>query len=119
MQDFYDLLEKIKKRPPAYLGKYSIFSLQSFWDGYDFARRELSLPLTAQETEFREFLKWLREKFKVETGQSWSSIILFHSADEKDALDRFFKLFDEFLSQNINSHSSNSLNLKQDLAVRK
>ncbi|NET02478.1 MAG: hypothetical protein F6K61_18310 [Sphaerospermopsis sp. SIO1G1] len=102
MDNLYKLLEKIKKRPAIYLGKTSIFSLQSFLDGYYFARREIGISLTAEETEFQDFLQWIRHKFNVETGQLWSSIILFHSADEKSAVDRFFTLFEEFSQQQKN-----------------
>jgi Trp operon repressor len=98
MDNFYDLLKKIKKRPAMYLGRNSIFSLQAFLDGYYFARREIGLPLTAQESEFQEFLQWIRKKFNVETGQLWASILLFHCADERSAVERFFSLFDEFLN---------------------
>ena len=79
-----------------YLGKKSIFSLQAFLDGYYFARRELKVELTEQESEFQEFLQWIRQKFNVETGQLWASIVLFHSADESKAVERFFNLFEEF-----------------------
>ncbi|TAE59474.1 MAG: hypothetical protein EAZ76_13875 [Nostocales cyanobacterium] len=102
MDNFYQLLAKIQKRPAMYLGKTSIFSLQSFLDGYYFARREIGIPLTAEETEFQDFLQWIRHKFNVETGQLWSSILLFHSADEKSAVDRFFTLFEEFSQQHKN-----------------
>jgi hypothetical protein len=70
MSNFYDLLQKIRKRPALYLGRHSIFSLQAFLDGYYFARRELDIPLSQQEKEFQDFLQWLRQKFDVETGQS-------------------------------------------------
>ncbi len=96
MDNFYNLLQKIKKRPAMYLGKKSIFSLQAFLDGYYFARRELKVELTEEESEFQEFLKWIRQKFNVETGQLWASIVLFHSADESKAVERFFNLFEEF-----------------------
>ena len=99
MDKFYDLLNKIQKRPAMYLGKKSIFSLQAFLDGYYFARREMGISLTEQESEFQFFLKWIRAKFKVETGQLWPSIILFHSADETDAVERFFSLWQEFLEE--------------------
>ncbi len=97
MTDFYQLLQKIEKRPSLYIGKNSIFNLQAFLDGYYFARRELNIPLTEEEKEFQNFLNWIREKFNIETGQLWSSIILFHSADESNAMQRFFSLFDEFI----------------------
>ena len=99
MDGFYALLQKIKKRPAMYLGRHSIFSLQAFLDGYYFARRELGVPLTEQEAEFQEFLQWIRQKFQVETGQLWASILLFHSADERSAVERFFSLFDEFINR--------------------
>lgn len=99
MDNFYDVLQKIKKRPAMYLGRHSIFSLQAFVDGYYFARRELGVPLTQQEAEFQEFLQWLRQKFQVETGQLWASILLFHSADERSAVERFFSLFEEFVNR--------------------
>jgi predicted nucleic acid-binding protein len=59
----------------------------------------------AEETEFQTFLQWIRQKFNVETGQLWSSILLFHSADEKSAVDRFFTLFEEFY-QNQKNHET-------------
>jgi hypothetical protein len=106
MDNFYDLLQKIKKRPAMYLGRHSIFSLQAFLDGYYFARRELGVPLTTQESEFQEFLQWIRQRFQVETGQLWASILLFNSADEGKAVDRFFSLFEEFLNQEKSSESN-------------
>lgn len=102
MDSLYDLLQNIKKRPAIYIGKNSIFNLQAFLDGYYFARREVGIPLTEQEREFQTFLQWIRERFKVETGQLWASIILFHCADERSAVDRFFSLFEEFLNQEKN-----------------
>jgi Trp operon repressor len=60
---------------------------------------ELGIPLTKQEAEFQEFLQWIRHKFQVETGQLWASILLFHSVDERSAVERFFSLFEEFIHQ--------------------
>ncbi len=99
MNDLYGLLREIQKRPAMYLGRNSIFNLQAFLDGYYLARRELGVPLTEQEQEFQVFLQWMRQRFKVETGQLWASIILFHAADERSAVDLFFDVFEEFLSQ--------------------
>ena len=96
MTQFNALLQKIRQRPALYLGQNSIHCLQSFLDGYYFARRELEIPLTEQEVDFQSFLQWIRRKFNVETGQPWSSIVLFHAADERNAVERFFSLWDEF-----------------------
>jgi hypothetical protein len=96
MKNFYDVLQPIRHRPALYIGQNSIFSLQAFLDGYYFARRDLNIALTDQEEEFQAFLQWIRQKFDVETGQLWASIVLSHSIDERDAVAQFFQLFDEF-----------------------
>lgn len=97
MNDYYDLLQQIQKKPGLYIGGPSISGLYMFLTGYQFARRQLSIPLSAQEREFREFQPWLQEKFGITTSQSWSQLILFHAIDEGDAFDRFFTLLQEFL----------------------
>jgi hypothetical protein len=102
MNGFYDLLEKIKKRPSMYLGKRSISHLQVFLDAYTFARRELDIPVTEQEREFEEFQEWVEQRFNQASTQSWARIILFYAEDERDALERFFELFEEFLQRNKN-----------------
>jgi hypothetical protein len=102
MNGFYDLLEKIKKRPSMYLGKRSISHLQVFLDAYTFARRELDISLTEQEREFEEFQEWVEQRFNQASTQSWARIILFYAEDERDALERFFELFEEFLQRNKN-----------------
>lgn len=93
---FSDLLPQIKKRPTLYLSRYSIFDFQSFYYGYDLARNQLGLPKSEKDLEFEEFLSWLRARYKIETTQSWASLILFHSVDERDALDRMFDLWEKF-----------------------
>ncbi len=97
MNDYYDLLKQIQKKPGLYIGSPSISGLYMFLIGYQFARRQLSVPLSTQERKFREFQPWLQEKFGTATSQSWSQLILFHAVDERDAFERFFALLDEFL----------------------
>jgi hypothetical protein len=99
MQDFYSLIQKIHQRPALYLGKKSLSHLQVFLDGYTFSRREMGIPLSAQEQEFEQFQDWIEQRFNQPNTQSWVRIILFYAEDEADALDRFFELFDEFVLQ--------------------
>jgi cytochrome P450 len=99
IMDIYELLQKIRKRPDLYLGKPSLEHLQVFLDGYTFARRQLNLPLTEQEQEFEKFQIWIEHKFNLPDTQSWTKIILFYSANERDALQRFFELLDEFIQE--------------------
>jgi hypothetical protein len=112
---FYELLEKIKKRPSMYLGKRSISQLQVFLDGYTFARRELGIPLTEEEREFEELQEWVEQRFNQASTQSWARIILFYSEDERDALERFFELFEEFLQRNKNLEKEEREQLKAQI----
>ncbi len=106
MGNFVDILKAIEKRPTLYLSRHSIFDFQSFYYGYTLARQELGLVKTEQEREFEEFLSWVRARYKIETTQSWASLILFHSVDERDALNRLFKLWEKYQ----NRESIKSLN---------
>jgi hypothetical protein len=92
----YKMLQSIKHRPGMYLGKCSISRLRSFLDGYMLARQECGLPTTQEEMQFDKFQEWIKERFKIESSHGWDSIILFYSADERDALDTFFELFEKF-----------------------
>ena len=96
MASFADLLPEIKKRPTLYLSRYSIFDFQSFYYGYELARNQLGVPKSEQDQEFEEFLNWVRLRYQIQTTQSWASLILFHSVDERDALDRLFDLWEKF-----------------------
>ena len=87
--NFYELLEQIRKRPTLYLPRHSIFDLQAFYYGYDFARLKSRLPEIDEDKEFGEFLEWLREICPVKTNHAWANLIFFYSMDERDALDTF------------------------------
>ena len=88
MISFAELLPEIKKRPTLYLSRYSIFDFQSFYYGYDLARNQIGVPKTESDKKFENFLISVRARYNVETTKSWASLILFHSVDEQDALDR-------------------------------
>ncbi|BAY61756.1 hypothetical protein NIES22_18230 [Calothrix brevissima NIES-22] len=108
MSKFYELLQKVKKRPSLYLGKRSLSHLQVFLDAYTFARREIGIEPTEQEQDFEEFQEWIEQRFNQVNTQSWSRIILFYSEDESDALEKFFELFEEF-SQRHQSLEANQI----------
>ncbi|NER22093.1 MAG: hypothetical protein F6J96_15620 [Symploca sp. SIO1C2] len=108
MESFVDLLPEIKKRPTLYLSRYSIFDFQSFYYGYDLARNQLGLPKSEQDQAFEEFLSWLRTRYQIQTTQSWASLLLFHSVDERDALERLFDLWEKFQNQD-NSQAKSAI----------
>jgi len=96
---FFNLLQRIKERPGMYLGKRSITRLRMLLDGYGMARMELGLPRTEQESKFDRFQEWIQAKFNITSSQGWDSIILFYSVDERDAFEKFFNLYQQFISK--------------------
>lgn len=119
MLDLYDLLGKIKQRSSLYLGNRSLSHLHVFLDGYTFARRQIGIPITEQETKFEEFQEWIENRFNQADTQSWSRIILFYAEDEADALKRFFDLFEEFLKseQLPKIDATNNCEMSDELSV--
>ena len=103
--DIYnEILSNIKKRPAMYLfGVSSITRLDMLLRGTSLARREVGVPPTEPERGFEGFQSWVQEKYGINSGQSWSKIILFYSVDEYEALDKFFELFEEYLNKNKSS----------------
>jgi hypothetical protein len=108
------MLQRIKQRPGMFLGNCPITRLRAFLDGYLGARADLGLPLTQQEQEFNQFQDWIQAQFQITSSQGWDRIILFYSADEQDALNHFFELFEKFKNRAIQSESSEP-NLSQEI----
>ncbi|MEH1913742.1 hypothetical protein [Nostoc sp.] len=99
VRPLYELLASIKKRPGMYLGNNSITKLDMLLRGYSLAQRKVGILPTQQEREFEGFQLWVQEKYGINSGQSWSKIILFYSVDEHEALQKFFELFEEYLNE--------------------
>lgn len=108
MSNLYQLLQNIEKRPSMYLGKAAISNLRSYLSGYLVAKRELGIIPTEFELELNQFSDWIKQKFHIDSEQSWDKIILFYSEDEKVALKRFFELFNEFLQVKYQVNQSSS-----------
>ena len=100
MSGLYEVLQKIKPRPGMYIGKPSVSYLFHFLVGYEFARGELDIEPTEWEEDFHDnFLPWIQEKYHVSTSNSWANIIMLHCGSEKEGLDSFYKLLDEFTNR--------------------
>jgi hypothetical protein len=95
MQSIEKLLKEIKLRPAMYLGRNSISLLAAFINGW--CSRDLENVYDYYL--IKDFQKWIEKKYKIRSNHSWSSIILFYSSDENDALNNFFILFEEFLKK--------------------
>ncbi|NER35208.1 MAG: hypothetical protein F6J93_14555 [Oscillatoria sp. SIO1A7] len=102
-----------------YIGGASIFQLESFINGYVMARSELNMPSTDRENDFFEnFHNWLQERLDARTTKSWSSIILFRSFNERDALKRFFPLWEEFRNRGDRSLAEEIEAIAADRGIR-
>jgi len=98
--EIFELLERIRKRPGMYLStNHSIGRLQSFLDGYYFAKIAFNIPPSEQDVQWSLFKEWLYRKYSIRSSQSWAQIILFFSNDECEAMGQFFELLDEFLNE--------------------
>ncbi|MEG4286453.1 hypothetical protein QUB68_25315 [Microcoleus sp. A006_D1] len=100
MDNLSQLLKKIKNTPSLYLGKASISCLQAFLSGYNVAQYQLGVPLK-EENALDGFQEWIQKKLNIDSSQSWANIILFFSQDERDALNSFFELFEEFCQSKV------------------
>lgn len=92
----FELLENIKIRPGHFLGTPSLVRLQLFLGGYNYCKKSLGLPDTAEDRHWLGFQKWVAQRYEIKSNHSWSQIIVFFSMDEFEALDNFFKLWEEF-----------------------
>ncbi len=100
MESFDEFVKKMKcSVPRVYFCQDSITHLEAFFEGYWYAKREFNIPTTEKDREFKKFREWMRTKYTVGQDRSWSRVILFYSEDERDALNNFFKLYEEFKNQ--------------------
>jgi hypothetical protein len=76
-----------------YLGTPSVVRLAAFLRGYDYAAERFSGG--GPDPFLAEFRDWIHSRFR-STQHSWEDTIRLHSADEAEALKRFWELFDLF-----------------------
>ena len=97
MATIFDLLDRIRKSPATYMGYPSVSGLFMLLNGYEIARSELGVELTAEEEQFYdEFQPWLQRKLEVRSVTSWAKLIMLSCHDEKTGFEKFFDLLDEF-----------------------
>jgi hypothetical protein len=97
MSPIVDLLRKMRSRPALYIGGDSLVKLAAFLRGYSYALDQHSSMKTHQFLD--RFREWVANRFSVTISQSWENIIQFQSADEKEAMQMFWRLLDEYLAQ--------------------
>jgi len=94
MNPILELLREMRGRLPMYLGSNSLTKLASFLRGFEYALEKLG---PAPEDHFlAAFQDAVQTRYAVKVSRSWEDILLFQSSDENEAIDLFWRLFDDF-----------------------
>src|SRR4051794_2216498 len=104
MGHILEILKEVRRRPAMYLGIPSLSRLASFLRGYHCACQKLD-PENADPL-FRHLCVWILHRYR-SRELSWEESILQESSDERDALERFWQLVDEYCAE----RQSNDRNL--------
>ncbi len=98
MSAVIELLKEIRnRRPSMYIGKPSVILLAAFLGGYDYALyRHCAIK---RDDFFGAFQEWVANRYSVRISQSWENIIQFQCVDEREAMELFWKLLDEFIAE--------------------
>lgn len=97
MHPIIDIIDEIRRRPGVYLRNYSVKNLAAFLEGYSCAAEKCGAIPNGQF--LLDFGDWVRRRFRVELSQSWENILLFHSVDEREAMQCFWQIWDEYLTE--------------------
>ncbi len=98
MSEMLALLNEMRTRRLAmYVGTTSLTRLADFLRGY--AHALYRLRPHEKDTFLSEFRDWIYQRFQTTENISWEDLVLRHSANEEDAVKRFWELLDEFVQQ--------------------
>lgn len=97
MDEFYQLVMRIKPRPQLYVGERSLAYIFHFLNGYGFCK-SMSDPDFGTWL-FRDFREYLAKKFMDTRTFNWLSLIQAYCPQEDDEIDFFYDNLDEFLKQ--------------------
>ena len=90
-----------------YIGTNSIAKLAAFLRGYQYALEQHSL---GQDDNFLAALQEMAQsRFGVKISKAWEEILLFHSSDDNEAMDFFWRLYDDYRSRRENGDSDHRL----------
>ena len=96
MSPILALLSEMRGRLGMYIGSNSLTRLAAFLRGYDYALFKLGV---GEEDPFLvEFRDWIHDRYQT-SSQTWEDIVLSESADDGDAVKRFWELLDLFLDE--------------------
>lgn len=93
----YDTIAMMRSRPSMYLGECSLVRLNAFLNGCFFVAHEFGIGYEVQP-DFGDFRNWVAQRFnRLESTAGYCSIILHEcGGDDRQALDLFFELIEEY-----------------------
>lgn len=93
MSPMLSVLNEMRGRLGMFLGTTSLTKLAAFLRGYEHALDKYHVcPRDPLLAEFRD---WVQRRFHTEK-HSWEDLILMQSANETEAVETFWELFDQF-----------------------
>ena len=92
MNGLKDLIAKMRSKPGMFFSNFSIYCVKAYIDGYVFNKDEGVLLM-------HNFQNFVVGRFKLSPVLSWDKIIRVYCNSDRDAMEKFFVLFDEFLEQ--------------------
>lgn len=100
MEKLNELMKHIKKRPGMYVGDKSLTKLGWFFEGYVMCAKEIGDDSYIIFDEFRDFVekKYRISEYKTTSKKSYVEIIMLFEWSEERALDKFFELYEEFVT---------------------
>ena len=94
MSGLPEIISMLESRPGMYLRDQTLAEMIAFLSGYITGLNKDEGKTAA--SEYNEFNDWVRNKYNVSDSHGCESIIRYDSANERDALVHFFKLWNEF-----------------------
>ena len=92
-----ELIAHIRERPELYIWPVSVIKLRCFLDGYYLARWELVQGADNFGT-MNEFQEMVQKRFSMSPTFGWDRILAFFAGGEREGLDIFWNLWDEYLA---------------------
>jgi len=96
MSQVLSLLKQMRGRLGMYVGVSSIIRLAAFLRGYELALERFGDG--AADPFLPAFRDWIHQHFQ-SSQHSWEDTILLHSADDADAVKRFWELLEDFVKE--------------------
>lgn len=80
-----------------YVGTNSVAKLASFLRGYQYALEKQGL---GRDGDFlAAFQEMAQSRYGVKTSKAWEDILLFQSSDDHEAMELFWRLYDDYCSR--------------------